>query len=142
MNEIYGKMILQKDTILYHTSDELFEYYPDKHMLFCTFHPSEYTGDNQYVHFIQLKRNVELLFMIDYINRIKLFSSMNQIVSHPNKNLAKKHDSILQEMVIKLRRERLDGWFSSIENKSNVEVSLINDVDLYEVIHTEKLKKN
>ena len=135
-------MIIKKDTILYHTSDEPFQYNPAKNMLFCTFHPSEYTGDNEFVHFIILKRDVELLFMIDHINRIKLLSSLNQIIDHPNKNMAKKHSFILQEMVTKLQQDHLDGWFSSIENMSNVEIALINDISIYEVIHTEELRKN
>jgi hypothetical protein len=164
MNQIYGKMIIKKDTILYHTSDEPFQYNPTKNMLFCTFHPSEYTGDNEFVHFIILKRDVELLFMVDHIHRIKLFSALNQIIDHPNKNMAKNtlsyggvsrnngwnygdvvgmiHPFILQEMVTKLQQDRLDGWFSSIENRSNVEIAFINDRNIYDVIHTEKLKRN
>ena len=142
MIENYGKIIIKKDTILYHTSDEPFEYKPNKSMLFCTFHPSEYTGDNQFIHFIQLKKDVELLFMINQINRTKLFSSLNEIISHPNKNMAKKHNFILEEMILKLKKENLDGWFSSIENKSNVEISLINYISTYKLIYSEELKKN
>ena len=58
LREEYGEMIIKKDSILYHTSDDLFTYQNniDKPMLFCTFHPSEYTGDNKYVHYIKIKK--------------------------------------------------------------------------------------
>ena len=46
---LYGEMIIQKESILYHTSDDLFVYqnFHDELFLFCTFHPSEYTGNNK-----------------------------------------------------------------------------------------------
>ena len=37
-------------------------------------------------------------------------------------------------------KENLDGWMSSIENKTTIEVSLINDSNIFEPIKTEKLK--
>jgi hypothetical protein len=49
MKKTYGEMILKKSSILYHTSDNLFEYKNDKPMLFCTFHPSEWEKNILYV---------------------------------------------------------------------------------------------
>ena len=49
----YGSVIIKKDTILYHTTDEEFYYRPNKPMLFTTIHPSEWEGINYYVVKIQ-----------------------------------------------------------------------------------------
>lgn len=144
LKSTYGEMIIQKESILYHTSDDLFKYQNDidKPMLFCTFHPSEYTGDNKYVHFIKIKKPLSLLFMIDSIKNIKIYSSLNQIIDHPNKNLAKKHNYVLEMVVNELKKETFDGWFSSIENKGFVEIALINDKKIFEVIDCQILNRN
>jgi hypothetical protein len=141
---LYGEMIIQKESILYHTSDDLFIYqnFNDKPFLFCTFHPSEYTGDNKYVHFIKIKKELSLLFMIDSIKNLKIYSSLNQIINHPNKNLVKKHNYVLKNVVNDIKKENFDGWFSSIENKGFVEVALINEKNLFEVIDSQELNRN
>jgi hypothetical protein len=80
----YGSVIIKKDTILYHTTDEEFSYRPNKPMLFTTIHPSEWEGINDYVVKIQLKRDVELLFMISGFKKIFIFSSLNFIFNLNN----------------------------------------------------------
>jgi hypothetical protein len=50
-------MIIKEGSILYHTSDEIFKN-RSKRMLYCKFHPSEYTGNNKYLHFIRIKRDI------------------------------------------------------------------------------------
>jgi hypothetical protein len=80
--------------------------------------------------------------MIDHIGSIKIYSSLNQIINHPNKNLAKQNNNILKVLVKDLKKENFDGWFSSIENRSSVEVAFINNKDIYEIIQTKKIKKN
>ena len=106
----YGEMIIKKDSVLYHTSDE--EFIPnvinEKSMLFCTFHPSEYTGDNKYVHYVKIKKDISLLFMIEYIGNIKIYSSLSNIINHPNKNLAKKYNDILQIIADILKKENFN----------------------------------
>ena len=94
LRNTYDEMIIKKGSILYHTTDYLFEYKNNtvKPMLFCTFHPSEYIGDNyKYVNFVNIKKDISLLFMIDCIGRTHIFSSLEQLIDHPNKNLAKKN---------------------------------------------------
>lgn len=144
MIKSYGKVIIQKESILYHTSDESFNYKSknDKPMLFCTFHPSEWDVTNEYITFIKLKKDVSLLFMIDECKKSKIFSSLNLFTNHPNLNLAKKHNNQLFCYVKELMKENLDGWMTSIENKTTIEVSLINDSNIFEQIKTEKLKRN
>ncbi len=61
----YGEMILKKGTRLYHTSKKIFEYNPEKPMLFLTFHPSEW--ENEYITIIELKKDISLLFMVSII---------------------------------------------------------------------------
>lgn len=142
LRETYGEIIIKEGSILYHTSDKIYKFRSKKPMLFCSFHPSEYTGYNKYLHYIKIKKDISLLFMINYIDKIKIYSSLNDIIDHPNKNLAKKHDYVLKIMVKDLKKENFDGWFSSIENKPHVEVALNNDKDIYEVIDTKILKQN
>ena len=142
LKNLYGKVILQKDSILYHTSEEIFNYKPEKPMLFCTFHPSEYDGINDYITYVRLKKNVILLFMIERFRKTYIFSSLNAFTNHPNLNLAKKNDNNLKSFVKELKKEKFNGWFTSIENKGNVEVALINDNSLFEIIKTEEFTRN
>jgi hypothetical protein len=142
LKNLYGKVILQKDSILYHTSEEIFNYKPEKPMLFCTFHPSEYDGINDYVTYIKLKKNITLLFMIENFRKTFIFSSLNKFSNHPNLNLAKKNDNNLKSYVKELKKENFDGWFTSIENKSSIEVALINDNSIFEIIKTEEFTRN
>ena len=168
MKNIYGEVIIKKNSILYHTSEEIFSYknYTEKPMLFCTFHPSEWDGINDYVTFIKLKRDVSLLFMIEKFKKKYIFSSLSSFINNKNENLAKKYigpresllacrsdgirsdvevdnsNSNLYCFVNELKNENFDGWFTSIENKSTVEVSLINNLDLFEMIKTQELRRN
>jgi hypothetical protein len=144
MKNIYGEVIIKKNSILYHTSEEIFSYknYTEKPMLFCTFHPSEWDRINDYVTFIKLKRDISLLFMIEKFKKKYIFSSLSSFINNKNENLAKKYNSNLYCFVNELKHENFDGWFTSIENKSTVEVSLINNLDLFETIKTEELKRN
>ena len=144
LKEVYGEVILKKDIIVYHTSDEGFNYKgeEEKPMLFCTFHPSEYgmIGDN--VTTVKLKRDVSLFFMIEDIKKARIYSALSTLINDKNGNLAKRHKEELDFFTKQLKKENLDGWFSSIENKGTVEVSLINDKNLYEIVETELLMNN
>ncbi len=137
----YGSIIIKKDTILYHTTDEEFSYRPNKPMLFTTIHPSEWEGINDYVVKIQLKRDVELLFMISEFKKNFIFSSLNNLSNNRN-YLSKQSDKKLKCFVEKLREQNLDGWLSSIENKSQIEVTIINDSDIFEPVSFEPLHRN
>jgi hypothetical protein len=64
------------------------------------------------------------------------------IYNHPSLNLAKQNDENLKCYVSELKKERLNGWFSSIENKTNVEVAIINDSEIYEIEKIEILTRN
>jgi hypothetical protein len=142
LKKIYGKMIIKKGSILYHTSYEEFKTNPDKAMLFCIFHPSEWNGYSPYITFIRLKHNVKLLFMVDEIIKNKILSNLNSFTNHKNGIMIKRHNNILKLFSTKLKKENFDGWFSSIEDKSAVEVALINNDDIFEVVKTEELKRN
>jgi hypothetical protein len=140
LKKYYGEMIIKEGSILYHTSDDEFKYknINIKPVLFCTFHPSEWTGDNKLLHFIKIKRDVNLLFMIDYINDIKIYTSYEKIIKNKEKN----NDNNLKLIANELKKENFDGWFGSIDNKAFVEVVLINNLEIFEFIETRQLKKN
>lgn len=144
LKEVYGEMILKKDIIVYHTSEEVFNYKreEDKPMLFCTFHPSEYGMIGDYVTTVKLRRDVSLFFMIEDIKKARIYSALSTLINHKNGNLAKRHKEELEFFTKRLKKENLDGWFSSIENKGTVEVALINDKNLYEIVETKALMNN
>jgi len=85
LREVYGEIILKKDSILYHTSDEPFMYKSkkDKPLLFCTFHPSEYGMIGDYVTPIILKKDVSLFFMIESCKKTSYFFSLKFINRSP-----------------------------------------------------------
>ena len=139
---LQAKVILKKDLILYHTSDELFSENKNKFFLFCVFHPSEWDCTNEYIHYIKLKKDTILFFMIDNFYKTRIYSSLNKLVNHPNKNLSKINNNQLKCYADILNNNNFDGWFSSIENKSTIEVALLNNKDLFEIIKSEKMTRN
>lgn len=142
MKKSYGEVIIKKDSILYHISDEPFEIRNNKPMLFCTFHPSEWDVMNDYITFVKIKKDISLLFMIEECKKAKIFSSLPLFSNHPNLNLSKKHLSQLSCYAMELKKENLYGWMTSIENKSSIEICLINNLNLYNIVSIEKLKRD
>jgi len=129
LKSAYGSLIIKKDTILYHATDEEFLYMPEKKLLYTIFHPSEWVGyDSEYIVRIQLKRNIEVLFFITGFRKHYVLSNQEE----------KKSPAFLE----KLAEENLDGWLASIENRSHVEVAIMNDPSIFEVISFESLRKN
>jgi hypothetical protein len=133
LRQVYGEVILKKGCILYHSSDKRFKYNDKKPMLFCTFHPNEFISNESYVSKIKLKKNVSLFFMIENIFGTDIISALSEFLQN-NNNLAKTNNSKLLNFSEKLKNENFDGWFCSIENKSGVEVALINDQNIFEKI--------
>jgi hypothetical protein len=145
LRQIYGEIILKKDSILYHTSDESFVYKTEneKPFLFCTFHPSEYFMISDYITKIKLKKDTSLFFMIDSLKKAKIYFGLNNITNYPNKNLSKKNKSELIILSNILKKENFDGWFSSIDNnKGTVEAVFINDPNIFEIIESLPLINN
>ena len=129
LKSTYGSLIIKKDTILYHATNEEFTYKPEKKLLYTTFHPSEWIGyDSEYIVRIQLKRDIEVLFFISGFRKHYILSNQEE----------KKSPAFLE----KLGKENLDGWLASIENRSHVEVAIINDPTIFEMISFETLRKN
>ena len=136
LKNVYGEVIIPKDSILYHTTD--IEYNSNKKtpFLFCSFHPSEWWNLNEIVLRVQLKRNVRLLFMIKDFRKAHINSSLNELSNNSD------YLSKLKNMRKYLLKEDFDGWFSSIENRTTIEVALINKLDTYEIISKESLLNN
>jgi hypothetical protein len=129
LKSTYGSLIIKKDSILYHLTDKEFSYKPDKKLLCTIFHPSEWIGyDSEYIVRILLKRDIEVLFFITGFKKHYILSNQAE----------KKSPAFLE----KLAEEKLDGWLASIENRSHVEVAIVNDPNIFEVISFEPLRKN
>ena len=75
----YGNLIIKKDTILYHATDEEFTYKSEKKLLYTIFHPSEWVGyDSEYIVRIQLKRDIEVLFFITGFRKHYVLSNQEE----------------------------------------------------------------
>ena len=141
LKNTYGEVILQKGTVLYHTSNNKFEYNSDKPMLFLTFHPSDYVKKyDGYVTKIILKKEVSLLFMIDVIAEdMNIQTALETLVENTCCLDEKKTDSNLIIYTEYLKNENFNGWFSSINRDSSIEVALINNPDVYSELSSNKL---
>lgn len=109
LKNVYGEVIIPKDSILYHTTVIDYDENKDTPFLFCTFHPSEWWNLNEFVLKVRLKRDVRLLFMIKDFRKAHIISF---------DDLRSKYT--LQETIFD---ENFDGWFSSIENRTTIEVT-------------------
>jgi len=150
MRKTYGELILPKGFILYHTSDENFIIQSEKDfpILFCVFHPSEWTLDN--ITKITLKKDISLFFAIDF----KSIEKNDYFLSKPTCVMKKitKTDFFIRnvKMVkdylsffsLKLRENNFDGWVGLQKiNNGDIEIGLINNPDMYDC-ETEEIKKD
>jgi hypothetical protein len=129
-------MILKKGTKLYHVSDDEFCPNPTKPMLFTVFHPSDVLDVallGEYVTTITLKRDVSLFFMVSNIVRERILPLLDVLIGKPGQNLAKQSDVNLACYITHLKKDRFDGWFSTINGKGRVEVALINDTSIFDI---------
>jgi hypothetical protein len=153
LKSYYVNVLLKKNTILYHTTDNNFSYQYNKPFLFLTFHPSEWENLHYNVVKIILKKDINLLFMISGFKKHFIFSSINDtflqknytLIFGDNNNLnymLKLSNNEKLDIIEKLENENFNSWFSSIENKSHIEVALINNENFYSILSFEKLTRN
>lgn len=88
---------------------------------------------------IELQRDTTLLFMVKDIVRFRIFSALNLFLGPENTNLAKQSISRLEQWIPYLQRENLDGWFSSIENKTTIEFAILNEPSLLHMLECKPL---
>lgn len=138
----YGVVILPKGFRLYHASTSSLCALPNKPVIFTTLHPSEWYIEDSYITVIELQREVSLLFMIQTIQQMRVFSSLNTLLGIPNSNLVKMNYESIKSWIPFLAHESLDGWVSSIENKTAVEIALRNDPDMIKMIDCEPIRFN
>jgi hypothetical protein len=142
LQNTYGTVILPKGLILYHTSSSLFNPINKDSMIFFTFHPSEWSNfPDEVVTKVQLNKSLRLFFMVKNIYKFRIHSLLNTLTNSldaPFKNLNKQYDINLKCYVPYLLAENLDGWFSTVENKTAVEIALINNPSYYTVLSTQK----
>ncbi len=82
--------------------------------------------------------------MVKRIDGMRIFSALEDLTSYPLKYLLiiKNKDIVLSEMVDKLSKQNLDGWFTSIFNCARTEVGLINNGNVFEIIETKPIKRD
>lgn len=136
LRQIYGELLLKKGTILYHTSNARFRRNPEKSFLFCSFHPTEWSNLEKYITKVCLKRDTSLFFMIESINRFRLQSGIHSLIQKSDSYHPKLITNLFSCYVRELKKEKFDGWFSSIQDRAQVEVALINDPELFQIQET------
>lgn len=131
----YGIIKLPMGTRLYHLStNKLCSLPQTKPVIFMTLHPSEWYSYDSFISVVELQRDVALLFMVKQIHRMRIYSSLNEYLGNQNTNLAKTDYDKIKCWLPYLRKENLDGWFSSIENKTAIEFAIRNDSSLLKII--------
>lgn len=138
----YGVVILPKGTRLYHVSSTNLCDLPQKPMLFMTYHPSEWYSEDTHVSVIEVQKDVKLLFMISQINNLRIFSSLNQLLEYTNTNLAKMNPEKIKEWIPFLQKEGFDGWLSSIENKTAIEIAIRIDPTILKIVECSPIEFN
>jgi hypothetical protein len=134
LRSVYGELVLGPGTVLYHASDVPFTTRTDKPMLFTTFHPSEYEMQpREYLTRITLKREVSLLYMMEDFVQTKIMPVLDKLSGRPGQNLSKRDAANIACYATHLDRNEFDGWISTINGKTAVEVALLNQDDIFEV---------
>ena len=80
--------------------------------------------------------------MIDSIKKNLIFSSLHLFTKNKRGNFSKMNNSKLLIFSEKLKNNNFDGWISSINNKTNIEITLLNNKNLYSLYKSEKLNEN
>jgi len=138
----YGTVRVPKGSILYHATTSNTCILPDKPMLFTTLHPSDWYAEDIYISVIELQRDIELLFMVSLIHKTRIFSSLNKYLGENNTNLAKMNYGRIKSWLPFLQSEKLDGWFSSIENGYAIELALIHDPTILKILECNPIRYN
>ena len=141
LKNVYGEVIIPKDSVLYHTTDIEYNINKKNSFLFCSFHPIEWWNLNEFILRVKLTRDIRLLFMIKDFRKANINSSLNELSNNRDYllKLKNRYNCFFKEYLLK---EDFDGWFSSIENRTTVEVALINNLNTYEIISKESLLNN
>jgi len=138
----YGIVRLPKGTRLYHMSANPFCETPIKPILFTTLHPSEWYMEGTYISVFELQTEVILLFMVKTIHTLRVISALNDFLGIHSSNLAKQNYTRILQWIPSLEKEHLDGWFSSIENKSTVEFAILNRPSVLKLVECIPIRFN
>lgn len=139
----YGTVTFPKGTRLYHASaSELCTLPVSKSILFTTLHPSEWYMEDAYITVFELQTSIDLLFMVQRIQGLRILSALNNYLEPPANNLAKMNHDNVKQWIPYLQRESLSGWLSSVENKTAIEIAVINDPALLKIVECLPIKYN
>ncbi len=138
----YGVVYLPKGTWLYHVSQKSICDLPQKSMLFMTYHPSEWYSEDSYVSIIELQKDVRLLFMVNLIRNLRIYSALNELLGYTNTTLAKMNYEKIKKWIPYLQNEGLDGWMTSIENKTAIEIAIRMDPTILKIVDCSPIQYN
>ena len=95
-----------------------------------------------FVSTIELQTDVSVLFMVESIRGMRVYSALTTFLGKNGSNLAKMKTENLLKWIPLLQKENLHGWFSSIENKTAVEIALMNDDSVIKIVDCKPLQYN
>ena len=144
LKNTYGSMVLPKGLILYHTSSAVFDPRINDPMMFFTFHPCEWsTFPDEMVTKVELTKTLCVFFMVKTILYLRIISLLRTLTNSPDTpfiSLNRSRHNSIKSYIPYLEAENLDGWFSTVDNRFESEVALINKPSYYKVLST--LKSN
>lgn len=138
----YGYIRLPKGMCIYHASKSELCVLPEKPILFTTYHPSEWYTEDAYISVIELQKDIDLLFMIQNIRGLRIFSSLSNYLEPPGNNMSKMNYENCKKWIPYLQKESLSGWISSIENKTAIEFAIINDPSILKIVKCNPIQYN
>jgi hypothetical protein len=126
LRSYYGTITLPQGLQLYHVTDNMFCELPENPVFFLTLHPSDFHTSENNIAVVELLRSVSLVFLIENLKTLRLYSAINRLLNIPRGNIRKMETKYLKEWMPHLQKEHLDGWLSSIEGKATIEFFIIN----------------
>ena len=140
MRESFGELILKKDSILYHITNDNYDKIIKNQKNINSFldniylHPSQFNGSIKLFK-ITLKKDIFLFcdFEVEYWNNnfriVDLFKKL------PNGN------QLFRLLNIKLKQNNFDGFISpQYNNAKNFEITLFNDNDIFDIEKLENIE--
>lgn len=123
----YGVVKLSKGSRYYHISNNPLTNLPDKQLIHLLFHPSEQYIEDSYIAVFELLQDVSLLFLIDKIYKMRIFSPQHVLFE--------------QSFQTDLQHEiGLHGWLTSIRNQSELIIRIIPEPTILKLVDCQPIQ--
>lgn len=144
LRNTYGYITIPKGLSFYHARRRPYNVNKPDNVLFLTFDLSDWNnGTDLYITKFNVKKEFDLLFMVDKIHNGKIYSLLSTLLDKSEEHiLNKQFENNLECYFPYMLKENLFGWFCSIEDGTGVKIALHNSNDFLEKVETVKIKSN